>query len=131
MSGSVNKVILVGRLTRDPEAKETGGGTITRLGLATNESWTDRNGQKQERTEFHNITAFGPLADTCARYLSKGRQIYVEGSLQTDEYTDRDGNQRKSTGIKAKSIQFLSGGEQNQSQPRQAQRPQQNFQGGW
>lgn len=131
MSGSVNKVILVGRLTRDPEAKETGGGTITRLGLATNESWTDRNGQKQERTEFHNITTFGSLADTCARYLSKGRQIYVEGSLQTDEYTDRDGNQRKSTGIKAKSIQFLSGGEQNQSQPRQSQRPQQNFQGGW
>tara|TARA_B100000085_G_scaffold141927_2_gene129193 strand:+ start:752 stop:1147 length:396 start_codon:yes stop_codon:yes gene_type:complete len=131
MSGSVNKVILVGRLTRDPEAKETGGGTITRLGLATNESWTDRNGQKQERTEFHNITTFGSLADTCARYLSKGRQIYVEGSLQTDEYTDRDGNQRKSTGIKAKSIQFLSGGEQSQSQPRQSQRPQQNFQGGW
>tara|TARA_R100001510_G_C7653076_1_gene211105 strand:- start:2958 stop:3353 length:396 start_codon:yes stop_codon:yes gene_type:complete len=131
MSGSVNKVILVGRLTRDPEAKETGGGTITRLGLATNESWTDRNGQKQERTEFHNITAFGPLADTCARYLSKGRQVYVEGSLQTDEYTDRDGNQRKSTGIKAKSIQFLSGGEQSQSQPRQSQRSQQNFQGGW
>ena len=131
MSGSVNKVILVGRLTRDPEARETGGGTIARLGLATNESWTDRNGQKQERTEFHNITAFGPLADTCARYLSKGRQIYVEGSLQTDEYTDRDGNQRKSTGIKAKSIQFLSGGEQSQNQPRQSQRPQQNFQGGW
>lgn len=131
MSGSVNKVILVGRLTRDPEAKETNGGTVARLGLATNESWTDRNGQKQERTEFHNITAFGSLADTCARYLSKGRQIYVEGSLQTDEYTDRDGNQRKSTGIKAKSIQFLSSGEQGQGQPRQSQRPQQNFQGGW
>ena len=131
MSGSVNKVILVGRLTRDPESKETGSGTITRLGIATNEKWTDRNGQKQERTEFHDVTAFGTLADNCARYLAKGRQIYVEGSLKTDKYTDREGIERKSTGIKASSITFLSGGDQGGSEARPPQRPQQGFSGGW
>lgn len=125
---SLNRVILVGRLTRDPEIKETSGGALARLGLATNETWTDKSGQRQERTEYHNITAFGKTAELCGRYLSKGRQVLIEGKLETRAYQDREGVERKSTEIKASNVTFLSGGDNQQ--PRQQNAPASNGWGG-
>lgn len=129
---SVNEVTLIGRLTRDPETKETAGGTLARIGLATNETWTDRNGQRQEKTEYHNITAFGKTAELCAQYLSTGRQVYIKGKLETRTYQDRDGVERKSTEIKANQVVFLSGGEnRQQGGHNNAPRQQQASGGGW
>ena len=112
MAGSVNKVILVGNLGADPELRYTQGGqSVANLRVATREVWNDREGQRQERTEWHNVTVWGRVADNCAQYLSKGRQVYVEGRLQSREYTDRDGNNRRVWDVVANQIQFLSGGE--------------------
>ena len=107
MSG-VNKVIIVGRLGSDPEVKTVGSGnTVTRLSVATSESWTDKEGQKQERTEWHRIVVWGKLAELCGKYLSKGRQVYVEGSLETRSWEDQQGVKKYTTEVKAKSVQFL------------------------
>ena len=119
MSG-VNKVIVVGRLGQDPELKtlNNGQGSVARLSVATSESWTGKDGQKQERTEWHRITVWGKMAETCGKYLSKGRQVYVEGRLQTDQY-EKDGVKMYSTNIVANNIQFLgdnSGGQKNNQQ---------------
>ena len=109
MSG-VNKVIIVGRLGQDPEMKAVGqGATVTRLSVATSESWTDKNGQKQERTEWHRITVWGKLAELCGKYLAKGRQVYVEGKLQTRSWED-NGQKKYATDIVASTVQFLSAG---------------------
>lgn len=108
---TVNKVILVGRLGRDPELRYTQGGkAVCNLNVATNESWTDKNGDKQEETEWHRITVWGATAEKCDKYLSKGRQVYVEGRIKTDKWQDDDGNDRYSTGIVATNVTFLSGG---------------------
>lgn len=110
MSG-INKVIIVGRLGQDPEMKAVGqGSTVTRLNVATSESWTDKNGQKQERTEWHRITVWGKLAELCGKYLAKGRQVYVEGKLQTRSWED-NGQKKYSTEIVASTVQFLSAGQ--------------------
>ncbi len=107
MSG-VNKVILVGRLGADPEVKAIGSGsTVARLNLATSETWV-KDGQKQERTEWHRITVWGKLAEICGKHLSKGRQIYVEGKLQTRSWEDQQGQKRYATDIVASTVQFLS-----------------------
>lgn len=112
----VNKVILVGRLGADPEVKTvTGGNTVARLNLATSESWNDKNGQKQERTEWHRVVVWGKLAELCGRYLSKGRQIYIEGRLQTRQWEDQQGQKRYTTEIVASTLQFLSPMQQGQS----------------
>lgn len=109
MSG-INKVIIVGRLGSDPEMKAVGqGSTVTRLSVATSESWTDKNGQKQERTEWHRITVWGKLAELCGKYLAKGRQVYVEGKLQTRSWED-NGQKKYATDIVASTVQFLSAG---------------------
>lgn len=106
MSG-VNKVIIVGRLGQDPEMKAVGqGATVTRLNVATSENWVDKNGQKQERTEWHRITVWGKLAEICGKYLSKGRQVYVEGKLQTRSWED-NGQKKYATEIVASTVQFL------------------------
>lgn len=106
MSG-VNKVIIVGRLGQDPESKTlTGGQTVTRMSVATSENWTDKQGQKQEKTEWHKVTAWGKLAEVCSKHLSKGRQVYLEGKLQTDTW-EKDGVKHYSTGIVASTVQFL------------------------
>jgi single-strand DNA-binding protein len=107
----VNKVILVGNLGRDPELRYTQGGTpVLNFTLATNEGWTDKaTGQRQERTEWHRVVLFGKQAETLNQYLAKGRQVYVEGSLQTREWTDRDGNKRYTTEVKALRLQLLGG----------------------
>lgn len=106
MSG-VNKVILIGRLGADPEVKSIGSGsTVARLNIATSETWV-KDGQKQERTEWHRVTVWGKLAEICGKHLSKGRQVYVEGKLQTRSWEDQQGQKRYSTEIVANTVQFL------------------------
>ena len=107
--GSVNKVILVGNLGRDAELRYTpGGAAVASLRLATSESWSDKNtGQRQEHTEWHSVDLWGKRAEALQQYLTKGLKIYVEGSLRTRQWEDRDGNKRYSTSIRADRIEFL------------------------
>lgn len=111
MARGINKVILVGNLGADPEVRYTAGGTaIASLSVATSEQWTDKqSGQKQERTEWHRVKLFGRLAEIAGEYLKKGRQVYIEGSLRTDKYTDKQGVERYSTDIIASDLQMLGG----------------------
>jgi single-strand DNA-binding protein len=111
MARGVNKVILVGNLGRDPEMKYTAGGTaLCKFSLATSEVFNDKEGKQQERTEWHNVVAWGKLAEICGQYLSKGRQVYVEGGLRTRSWDDQNGNKRYTTEINAREVQFLGGG---------------------
>ncbi len=111
MAGGVNKVILVGHLGADPDMRFTPSGQgVCELRLATSESWNDKNGQRQERTEWHRIVVWGKRAEICSKYLSKGRQVYIEGRIQTRNYDDKDGNKRYITEIIASEVQFLGGG---------------------
>jgi single-strand DNA-binding protein len=110
MSG-VNKVIVLGRLGADPEVKNISANqTVARLSVATSENWTDKEGQKQERTEWHRIVVWGKLADLCGKYLVKGRQVYVEGRLQTRSWEDQQGQKKYTTEIVANTVQFLGAG---------------------
>jgi single-strand DNA-binding protein len=111
MARGINKVIIVGNLGADPETRYTGNGTaITSIRIATSEQWTDKqSGEKQERTEWHRVKLFGRLAEIAGEYLKKGRQVYIEGSLRTDKYTDKDGVERFSTDIIAAEMQMLGG----------------------
>ena len=105
---SVNKVILVGRLGQNPEVRYTpSGAAVANFSVATNETWTDKNNQKQERTEWHRVVVWGKLAELCNQYLAKGRQCYVEGRLQTRQWQDKDGQTKYSTEVQAQTIQFL------------------------
>lgn len=109
--GSVNKVILVGNLGRDAELRYTpGGAAVAKFSLATTEVWNDKAGQRQEKTEWHNIDVWGKQAETLTEYLRKGKQVYVEGRLQTDEYTDKEGVKRKSTKVRSDKIVLLGSG---------------------
>lgn len=109
--GSVNKVILVGNLGRDSELRYTpGGAAVATLNLATTEVWNDKAGQKQEKTEWHRIVLWGKQAESLQEYLTKGKQIYVEGRLQTRQWDDKDGNKKYTTEIKADRITLLGGG---------------------
>jgi single-strand DNA-binding protein len=115
---SVNKVILIGRLGADPEIRYTADGQpVATFRLATSERWTDKNGQRQERTEWHRIVAFGRLAEICGEYLAKGRQVYIEGRLQTRSYEDRDGVKRFVTEIVAQNMQMLGRRDEASSAP--------------
>jgi len=108
---SVNKVILIGNLGQDPEVRYLpSGSAVANLRIATTETWNDRDKGKQEHTEWHTVVAFDKLAELCKEYLSKGRQIYVEGSLRTRSWEGKDGQKRYSTEVKAQQILFLSGG---------------------
>lgn len=109
---SVNKVIIVGNLGRDPEIRYTGSGqAVANFSVATSEKWTDKvSSRGQERTEWHRIVVWGKQAETCGRFLKKGRTVYVEGKLQTREYEDLNGNTRSTTEIVASNIVFLGGG---------------------
>ena len=107
----VNKVILVGNLGKDPEVRFTPSGkAVCKFPVATSEKWTDQQGQKQERTEWHNIVVWGKQAETCGQYLAKGRQVFVEGSIHTRSYDDKEGNKRYITEITARDVRFLGGG---------------------
>jgi single-strand DNA-binding protein len=109
--GSVNKVILVGNLGKDAELRYTpGGAAVATLNLATTEVWNDKQGQRQEKTEWHRIVLWGKQAESLQEYLVKGKQIYVEGRLQTRQWDDKDGNKRYTTEIKADRITLLGGG---------------------
>ena len=105
----INKVIIIGRLGNDPEVRYTPSGSpVAKFSVATSEEWKDKNsGEKKERTEWHRITAWGKLGEICGEYLSKGRQVYVEGRLQTSSYDDKEGVKRYSTEIVASDVQFL------------------------
>lgn len=108
---SVNKVILLGNLGRDPETRyTTGGDAVTNLRIATTEQWKDKNGEKQERTEWHTVVLFGRQAEIAGEYLKKGRSVYIEGRLQTRKYTDKEGKDRYSTEIVGDRMQLLGGG---------------------
>ena len=108
---SVNKVILLGNLGRDPETRyTTGGDAVTNLSIATSEQWKDKNGEKQERTEWHRVVLFGRQAEIAGEYLKKGRSVYIEGRLQTRKYTDKDGVEKYSTEIVGDRMQLIGGG---------------------
>ena len=105
---SINKVILVGNLGKDPELRYTPSGVpVATFPIATSERFKDRSGQQQERTEWHNIVAWRQLAEICGKYLHKGKQVYLEGKIQTRKYQDRDGNDRYITEIVADQMQML------------------------
>ncbi len=108
MSGSINKVILIGRVGRDPEIKYTpNGSAVAKFSLATDENYKDRNGEQQRRTEWHNIVAWSKLAEICGEYLTKGKQIYIEGSIRSRQWEDQSGNKRTSYEIVARTMQML------------------------
>lgn len=111
----INKVIIVGNLGADPEVRYTPSGTaITTISVATTESWKDKtSGEAQERTEWHRIKFFGRLAEIAGEYLKKGGQVYVEGALRTDKYTDKQGVERYTTDIIASEMQMLGGGKRD------------------
>ncbi|MBW2047062.1 MAG: single-stranded DNA-binding protein [Deltaproteobacteria bacterium] len=105
---SVNKVILIGHLGADPEVRYTPSGTaVANFNIATTEQWTDKSGEKQERTEWHRIVAWGRTGEICGEYLHKGKQVYVEGRLQTRSWDDREGNKRYTTEVIAYAVKML------------------------
>jgi single-strand DNA-binding protein len=109
--GSVNKVILVGNLGRDAELRYTpGGAAVATINMATTEVWNDKAGQRQEKTEWHRVVLWGKQAESLKEYLTKGKQIYVEGRLQTRQWDDKDGNKRYTTEIRGDRVVLLSGG---------------------
>jgi single-strand DNA-binding protein len=109
MAGSLNKAILIGRLGKDPEMRFTPSGrAVTNFTMATSDYWMDQNNERQEKTEWHRIVVWGKLAETCAKILSKGKLVYIEGRLQTRAWDDRDGNKRYTTEIVANAMQILS-----------------------
>lgn len=124
---SVNKVILIGNLGRDPEVRYMpDGGAITNISIATTENWKDKNGEKQEKTEWHRVAFFGKLAEIAGEYLKKGSQVYVEGRLQTRKWQDKDGNDKYTTEIVADRMQMLGsrqgmgGGDRGESPERES-----------
>ena len=137
MARGVNKVILVGTCGKDPETRYMpSGGAVTSVSVATNESWKDKTtGEKQERTEWHNITFFGRLGEIAGEYLKKGSQVYIEGSLRTEKWQDKQGQDRYTTKIIANEMQMLGGRpggggdfapqqqQQSQPQPQPANQP--------
>lgn len=111
MSAGVNKVILVGNLGSEPELRNTPSGTaVCEFRLATNETWKGKDGQSQDRTEWHRIIVWGRMGENCAKFLAKGRQVYIEGRLQTRAWEDKEGNKRYTTEIVARDVQFLASG---------------------
>ena len=137
---SVNKVILIGRLGSDPEVRYTQSGSpVANFTLATSDGWTDQQGQKQEKTEWHKVVVFGRQAETCKQYLSKGRQVYLEGKLETSQWTDQQGQNRYTTKVNARDVRFLGsrdnagssagGGQSNDGSSQDAPAPAQG--GGW
>lgn len=108
---SLNRATIIGNLTRDPEVRTTSTGqNVASFGVATNSTWTDSSGTKQERAEFHNIVAWGKLADICGQYLGKGRKVYIEGRLQTREWDGQDGHKKNRTEIVAETMIMLDRG---------------------
>jgi single-strand DNA-binding protein len=121
---SVNKVILIGNLGRDPEVRYTQNGTaVANFTLATNEVWNDKSGERQERTEWHRIVVWGKQAEIAREHLSKGKQVYIEGSIQTRQWDDREGNKRTTTEIKAQRLMMMGRAEGGESRMNAAAPP--------
>ncbi len=118
MAKGLNKVLLIGRLGKDPELKYTQGGTaVAKFSLATDESWKDQSGEKKTRTEWHNVIAWGKLAEICGKYLAKGRLVYVEGKIQSREWEAEDGTKRRVFEIVASDMNILdSNGEKRETE---------------
>ena len=111
----INHVLLAGNLGRDPDLRHTDSGTpVCNFSIAINEVWTDKNGTQNERTEWARIVTWDRLAENCGKYLTKGSPVLVIGKMQTREYTDRDGNERKSTEVQARRVEFLGSGEKRE-----------------
>lgn len=122
---SLNRVTILGRLGQDPELKYTPAGmAVCTFSVATSESWTDKQNQKQERVEWHKIVIWGKLAELCNQYLAKGRQVYIEGSLTTRSWDDKDGIKRYTTEINGKTVQFIGSPTEQQGQGQQQNRGQ-------
>lgn len=118
---SLNKATLIGNLGNDPDVRDVNGQKVATFSLATNERWTDKNGEKQEHTEWHRIVVWGKLAEVCGQYLKKGRQTYVEGRIRTRTWDDKEGVKRYTTEINADTVQFLGGaGEKGDRAPHPA-----------
>jgi len=132
---NLNKVMLIGNLTRDPEVRTTATGqSVCSFGLATNRRWNDKDGQKQEAVEFHNVVAWGKLAEICGQYLNKGKKMYVEGRLQTRKWQAQDGAEKQRTEIVMENMQMLdragagaSAGATASTQPAQPVRSVEDF----
>lgn len=130
----VNKIFIVGRLARDPEIRYTqNGSAIANMTVATDESFTGSDGNKVERTEWHRVTVFGKMAESCGNYLGKGSLVHVEGSLATRKWQDQNGQDRYTTEIKAQRVQFLDrrdqeGGQQRQGRQQQTRGSEQDYQ---
>ena len=123
----MNRATLIGRLGGDVELRQTKGDPVANFNIATNEKWTDKQGQKQEKTEWHKIETWGRTAENCEKYIGKGSQVAVEGSIVTEKWTDKDGNDRYTTIIKAKTVEFLSGGsDASRSEQRPKKTPPRN-----
>ena len=118
MAASLNRMQAIGNLGADPELRyTTSGASVCEMRVAVNESWTDKQGQRQESTEWLRVIAWGKLGENCAKYLAKGRPVYLEGRLKTRSWDDKEGNKRQTTEIVATDVQFLQGGSQQPSQP--------------
>lgn len=118
----INKAILIGNLGRDPEMRYAqSGAAACNFSIATSETWKDKDGEKQEKTEWHNIVAFGRLGEICGEYLSKGSRVYIDGRIQTDEW-EKDGVKRWTTKIVVREMKMLGGGE-SQGKPSQERDP--------
>jgi single-strand DNA-binding protein len=133
---SLNKIMLIGHLGKDPEIRYTpDGAAVATFSLATSESWTDKNGTRQEHTEWHTIVAWAKLADLSKRFLTKGRQVYIEGRLRSRDWNDRDGNKRRTTEVIASQMVLLGSRQQGadagvqpmESTSRTASEPEQPF----
>lgn len=110
MARSLNRIQIIGNLGAEPEVRSTPGGTrVANLRVATNEQWTDKQGQRQEHTEWHRVVLYGALAEIAEKYMRKGGRVFVEGSLRTDKWTDRDGNDRYTTEVRAQNVILLDG----------------------
>lgn len=120
----VNRVFLIGHLGADPEVRFAGDKAVANFRIATSESWKDKQGQKQERTEWHSIVAWAKLGELCGQHLSRGRQVCVEGKLQTRKWQDKNGADRYTTEIVAQNVTFLGGGNGNDSGKREQQSSQ-------
>lgn len=124
MAASLNKAMIIGNLTRDPESKATPSGqNVCSFGVATNRTWKNAAGEKQEQVEYHNVVAWGKLAEICAQYLNKGKKVYIEGRLQSREWDGPDGAKRNKTEIIAENMVMLSGPQQGGGSPAPFNRP--------
>lgn len=121
---SLNKVMLIGHLGKDPEVRYTSDGTpVATFSLATSENWTDKSGTRQDRTEWHNIVAWRRFADLSQKYLTKGRQVYIEGRIQSRDWNDREGNRRRTTEIVVSQIVLLGSRSQSADAPAPSEEP--------